>query len=429
MKQTGGVQTGKTEAAEWSLTKESELRFEVEKPVSMKLLEGVAEVFGTEVPPNKTLTFDVGSKVAVFTWHGCKVQLEGEAQHAYVSVETPMVTYLNIHAVLEKMREKAEALGGNGPRVLVAGATDVGKTTLCHLLLNYAVRWDRHPVFVDIDCGQNSISVPGTIAALPVDKAANIEGGGFTAQAPLVFHYGWTSPERNKQLYKVLIDELARLVGERAKAIPDSRIGGCVINTCGWIDAFGYEALVHAAQAFEVNTILVLDHERLYNQLKMAFNSSKEVQVVLLPKSGGVVARSKTTRSQSRDRSVYSYFYGSNQETFYPHSFDVKFTEVQIYKIGSPSVPDSCLPIDMKRSNHETELVSVDPSPDLLHTLCGLSLANTLDEDLVRTNLAGFICITNVDMERKVLTVLSPAPHPLPRCFLLVSSVRFMDLK
>lgn len=119
MKQTGEAHTGKPEAVEWSLNRESELRFEVDTPVSIKLLDGVAEVFGTEIPSNRTLTFDSGSKVAVFTWHGCKVQLEGEAQHAYVSTETPMVTYLNTHAALEKLRERAEATGGSGPRVLV----------------------------------------------------------------------------------------------------------------------------------------------------------------------------------------------------------------------------------------------------------------------------------------------------------------------
>lgn len=287
-------------------------------------------------------------------------------------------------------------------------------------------------MFIDIDCGQNSILVPGTIAALPIDKTADIEGGEFAAQAPLVFHYGWTSPDGNKLLYKVLITELSRVVDERAKAIAESRIGGCIINSCGWIDGFGYEALVHAAEAFKADVILVLDQERLYNQLMIAFHPSRvdrEVQVVLLPKSGGVVARSKTTRSHARDRAVYRYFYGTSRETLYPHSFDVKFSEVRFYKIGSPSVPDSCLPIDVKQSDHETKLVAVDPSQDLLHTLCGLSLANSLDEDLVRTNLAGFVCITDVDMDRKVLTVLAPAPYPLPRSFLLVSSIRFMDMK
>ena len=37
---------------------------------------------------------------------------------------------------------------------MVAGPVDVGKSTLCKLLSNYAVRLGRRPVFVDLDVGQ-----------------------------------------------------------------------------------------------------------------------------------------------------------------------------------------------------------------------------------------------------------------------------------
>ena len=35
---------------------------------------------------------------------------------------------------------------------------------------------------------------------------------------------------------------------------------------------------------------------------------------------------------------------------------------------------------------------------------------------------------TNVDMNKDLMTVLSPAPKPLPRNILLLSEVTFMDL-
>lgn len=46
-------------------------------------------------------------------------------------------------------------------------ATDVGKSTLCKILLNYAVRAGWAPTFADMDIGQGSITVPGCIAATP----------------------------------------------------------------------------------------------------------------------------------------------------------------------------------------------------------------------------------------------------------------------
>lgn len=46
---------------------------------------------------------------------------------------------------------------------MVVGPGDVGKSTLTRILLNYAVRMGRRPIYVDLDVGQGSISTPGTI--------------------------------------------------------------------------------------------------------------------------------------------------------------------------------------------------------------------------------------------------------------------------
>ena len=56
-------------------------------------------------------------KVAIFTWHGCVVQMNGTPQHAYVADETPMVSYLNLHHALDKLRAQAQTSGQSGPRV------------------------------------------------------------------------------------------------------------------------------------------------------------------------------------------------------------------------------------------------------------------------------------------------------------------------
>ena len=65
---------------------------------------------------------------------------------------------------------------------MVVGGTDVGKTTLCRLLLNYGVRLGRRPVFIDLDVGQRSIGIPGTIGALMVGRPADpVEGKRLTS--------------------------------------------------------------------------------------------------------------------------------------------------------------------------------------------------------------------------------------------------------
>lgn len=74
--------------------------------------------------------------------------------------------YLNCHCCLEQMRQEAEQNDTKGPITMLVGPTDVGKSTVSKILLNYAVRMgglSRRPIFVDLDVGQGHISIPGTI--------------------------------------------------------------------------------------------------------------------------------------------------------------------------------------------------------------------------------------------------------------------------
>merc|ERR1719320_1052438 len=112
--------------------------------------------------------FQRGAKFAVFTFQGCRVQVQGSMEvEPYTSKETPMLMYLNTHAALEQLRQKAEEARGKenarGPICMLVGPTDVGKSTVCRLLLNYAVRLGRKPIYVDLDVGQGSIAVPGSV--------------------------------------------------------------------------------------------------------------------------------------------------------------------------------------------------------------------------------------------------------------------------
>ncbi|XP_006875816.1 PREDICTED: polyribonucleotide 5'-hydroxyl-kinase Clp1 isoform X2 [Chrysochloris asiatica] len=353
----------KKPTTKFELERETELRFEVEasQSVQLELLAGMAEIFGTELTRNKKFTFDAGAKVAVFTWHGCSVQLSGRTEVAYVSKDTPMLLYLNTHTALEQMRRQAEKEEERGPRVMVVGPTDVGKSTVCRLLLNYAIT-----------------------------------------------------------------SRLADVFNQRCEVNRKASVSGCVINTCGWVKGSGYQALVHAASAFEVDVVVVLDQERLYNELKR--DLPHFVRTVLLPKSGGVVERSKDFRRECRDERIREYFYGF-RGCFYPHAFNVKFCDVKIYKVGAPTIPDSCLPLGMSQEDNQLKLVPVTPGRDMVHHLLSVSTAEGTEENLSETSVAGFIVVTSVDLEHQVFTVLSPAPRPLPKNFLLIMDIRFMDLK
>lgn len=51
------------------------------------------------------------------------------------------------------------------------------------------------------------------------------------------------------------------------------------------------------------------------------------------------------------------------------------------------------MPLGMKAKDVLTKVVAVMPSPSLVHRLLAVSFALTPDEDVIRTNIAGFICV------------------------------------
>lgn len=71
------------------------------------------------------------------------------------------------------------------------------------------------------------------------------------------------------------------------------------------------------------------------------------------------------------------YFYGL-RSPLYPHSFDVRFSDVKIYKIGAPSLPDSCMPLGMKADDNKTKLVQVTPGITFMENLVFINHVRTV---------------------------------------------------
>lgn len=183
------------------LDKESELRIEVgfNSSLRLRLLTGMAEIFGTEIPPEIWITFPPKLKFAIFTWYGATIEMDGITETDYVADETPMISYVNVHAVLEGRRNRAKASpsdsdSSQGPRVIVVGPTDSGKSTLSRMLLSWAAKQGWKPTCVDLDIGQGSITIPGCIAATPIEMPIDpVEG--IPLEMPLVYFYGHSNPK------------------------------------------------------------------------------------------------------------------------------------------------------------------------------------------------------------------------------------------
>ena len=69
-------------------------------------------------------------------------------------------------------------------QVLVVGPVDVGKSTVCRILLSYAVRSRRQPIFVDLDVGQVRRELPPHRDGGERQRAASFGGRGRDLMAP-----------------------------------------------------------------------------------------------------------------------------------------------------------------------------------------------------------------------------------------------------
>lgn len=152
-------------------------------------------------------------KAAIFTWHGCLLESRGSSVE-YVGHEVTLPMHLKIHIALEEERKKAKADDELGPRVMIVGPADAGKTTLAKTLASYAARQRSSTILCDIDPEEGFISLPGTLSAMAITRPLDIEeefGGPSSAynMSPLCYYYGTADIHEKRNLYEKLVDNLA----------------------------------------------------------------------------------------------------------------------------------------------------------------------------------------------------------------------------
>ncbi|KAI8076436.1 Pre-mRNA cleavage complex II protein Clp1-domain-containing protein [Gilbertella persicaria] len=417
-----------------------EFRFEVEfnTKAQIKLVKGTAEIFGTELAVGVVYTF-TGRKAAVYTWHGCTLEVRNTFLVEYTANETPMTSYLNTHLALEQLRIQARKEANTiGPRVLVIGPHDVGKTSLCKILVSYALRQGGVPIYVSLDTTEGSITMPGTVTATCINNIIDVEegfGSSATTAAsmgsstmPLAYYYGFENPDENVKLYKMVTTQLSEAIKQRIAVDEECRTSGFIIDTAGLIDHVGYDIIQHVIEEFSVNVVIVLGHERLYSDMTRIL-AGKSVSVVKLSKSGGVVERDRQFKTRLQRTKIHEYFYGSPKCELSPYSMLVNYDDIKIWRVGDVIAPSSALPLGMDSSSDETQVVRVDNYDMCLHSI--LAMLNTEDDEhenkLLSSNVAGFIYVSDVDEEKKKVTILSPSPGRLPKKNLLMGSFKWME--
>jgi GTPase SAR1 family protein len=174
-----------------------------------------------------------------------------------------MVSYVNTHFALEKLRdESSQRKSQGGPRVLIVGPSNSGKTSLVKLLTAYAIRMGQQPMVINTDSREGLLSIPGSLTATPFASIIDVEqgwGSSPTSSAspvpvklPLCYYYGLPSPEDNMKLFKDLVKRLALAATGRLDQDPAIKYSGMIIDTPGIISQGkeGYDLISEIVSEF-----------------------------------------------------------------------------------------------------------------------------------------------------------------------------------
>jgi len=224
-----------------------------------------------------------------------------------------------------------------------------------------------------------------------------------------------------------------------------------------------YPLLQMCVDLFNVNVIIVIGHEKLNVEMQRLFaqsaSSRRSIAVLKIPKSGGVVDLDDLYRSRVLSYQIRTYFYGplvhlppsvpltelggeaSMDLNLSPCSTSVKFGDLKIFRVGPESMaPSSALPIGASRVITELQPDPVDPANGgLLNAVLALlplpsSHVNKkkideepTDEELISSDIAGFILVTAVDNAKQRMTILSPNPGSLVGRIAIIGSYEWQD--
>ena len=99
-----------------------------------------------------------------------------------------MHIHVNISSALNQLRIAALNERKIGPSLLVTGSQQSGKSTLCKMLVNYAIKLGWTPILADLDLKSAALSPPGAISASLITEATVLPSDNVSKNTLTYFH-------------------------------------------------------------------------------------------------------------------------------------------------------------------------------------------------------------------------------------------------
>ncbi|CEP60149.1 cleavage polyadenylation factor subunit CLP1 LALA0_S01e04126g [Lachancea lanzarotensis] len=418
----------------------SEWRVKVsnDSQMSLTVQEGIAEIFGTELAVAVSYRFQNTSfalhavEDVVLEWTGTLVQ-----QQIIGEKDTNALHVYNLHFALEKQR----AAGSQGPRVLLVGKRASGKTSLAKTLSSYALKTrDQGPVVVNLDPQQCIYTPPGCLSATPISDLIDVQNNGWGhsttsgatalhAKQPLVKSFGLERISRNREWYRVQLQQLATSLDARLAHDSALRRVGIVVDTPalrelgdGEDDNYDFSLIHEIVTLFHINAVVVCAPDdslavQLHRELPV-----ETLTIVRLPTSSGVILNEDVQIRALQSGAIRDYFYGDPSTVLSPYAVGVECDAVTVWEpenvmSGSSEAPQARLkPVEVNASNLQHALVAISYAP-----------RSAPPEDVVKSGILGFALILEVHDTRRRLRVLLPVPGLLPDNALILTESRYLE--
>lgn len=389
---------------------------------------------------------------------------------------SPQLMLLNLHFALQELRAAAAGGGGGGgglgghnnnnnggggaaavpgPRVMICGEKDSGKTTVTRTLAALATRAGGQPLVGSVDPREGMLALPGTVSAAVFGTVMDVEdpAAGFgvsgtpssgpsavPVKLPMVYYVGRERVDEDVPLWRDLVGKLGSSVGAKFAADEVVREAGLLLDTPAASVAKGdLEVLTHAVNEFAgelpesgrvtvheltvtVNIVVVIGSVDLHAELQRRFENERTIHgetitLILLDKSDGVAERDKDFMKFTREAAIKEYFFGDAKRTLSPFTQSVSFDDVAVFRTPDGSVVFSIQPWPSTDSDPASGFYDSKPaleraevSAEMSHWTLAVMNASVNDppEVIRQAPVMGFVAIADVDEDRRRLKVLSP---------------------
>ncbi|CXI24455.1 clp1-related protein, putative [Plasmodium berghei] len=259
----------------------------------------IAEIFGKELVIDKDYYFGYNEKFSIYTFTGCIVQIKGKTLQEYESKNSTIKEYLSLSYVLDAYRNLAKKKKNIGPRVLITGNNNSGKSSVSMLLLNYALKSGFKPIYIEADpkgnCDKMDINRgPGIMSCFIYDNnegkkndiSLNTNNSNNRCRYALDYFFGYLDILDDINLYYhinecissctylMLLNNLNYYSGN-LKNNADQEIiysSGFILNVPSEADI---KIINNLIEIYNINIVVIIDNSFLHYSLKEYYNKDE----------------------------------------------------------------------------------------------------------------------------------------------------------